>query len=282
MFEPRLIFGDCLEAMAELPAGSVTLAYLDPPFFTGRVHRMPDGSEAFDDRWPSLLAFERALTLRLNEVHRLLAPHGSMVLHLDPKTVHYAKVWCDHVFGHKCFASEIVWRYRRWPTKTRNFQRMHDVLLRYVRDPNVEPRFNQLYEPLSPETVRTFKGIKQHNEWVAGQRKARTCRAPAAAGESAADLSPGAPLSDVWDIKSLSGGHRERTGYPTQKPEALLERLILALTDPGDMVLDPYCGSGTTLAVAQRTGRPSIGIDQSQVAIATAAERLGITWSKAP
>lgn len=171
MPDPRIIFGDCLKAMAELTPGSVTLAYLDPPFFTGRVHRMADGSEAFDDRWPSTDAFFEALTQRIRQVRRLLAPHGSMVLHLDPKTVHYAKVWCDHVFGHKCFASEIIWRYRRWPTKTRNFQRVHDVLLRYVRDPNVEPRFNQFYEPLTVRETARGMGFPETYSWPATSKR---------------------------------------------------------------------------------------------------------------
>lgn len=273
MADPRLIFGDCLEAMATLPAGSVTLAYLDPPFFTGRVHRMADGSEAFDDRWPSTDAFFEALTQRIRQVRRLLAPHGSMVLHLGPKTVHYAKVWCDHVFGHKCFASEIIWRYRRWPSRTRNFQRVHDVLLRYVRDHNVEPRFNQLYEPLAASTQAAWGTGKQRALKSPEGRRTRSV--------TTEEPSPGVPLGDVWEIGLLAPSSKERTGFPTQKPEALLERLVLALTDPGDLVLDPYCGSGTALAVAQRLGREAIGIDQSWAAIATAAARLGIAWSQA-
>ncbi|HTV23429.1 MAG TPA: DNA methyltransferase, partial [Polyangiaceae bacterium] len=157
-----LVQGDnlaALRALRERHAGEVTLAYLDPPFFTGKEHvritRKREGrgkilrsaSPAFDDRWESLPSYLTALRDRVAAARELLADHGSLVLHLDPKTSHYAKLICDEVFGPRCFASEIIWRYRRWPSKTKNFQRVHDVLLRYVKDARVEPRFHQLYEP---------------------------------------------------------------------------------------------------------------------------------------
>jgi hypothetical protein len=169
-----LIQGDNLAALGALARRGVkvSLAYLDPPFFTGREHlevkrsRGPNGvvrrlAPAFDDRWDSFEHYLSELGARIAAARELLAPEGCLVLHVDPKTSHYAKVLCDEIFGPRAFASEIVWRYRRWPAKTRNFQRVHDVLLRYVRDPDAEPRFRQLYEPLAASTEKTWGTRKQ-------------------------------------------------------------------------------------------------------------------------
>jgi DNA modification methylase len=276
-----LVEGDNLAAMRALAArhaGEVTLAYLDPPFFTGKEHvritrkRMGRGkilrtaSPAFDDRWDSLPAYLQALRDRIAAARELLADHGSLVLHLDPKTSHYAKLICDEVFGARCFASEIIWRYRRWPSKTKNFQRVHDVLLRFVKDFRVEPRFHQMYEPLAASTLATW-GV-QRQRAVVGASGVRTH------SSRTVDESPGAPLGDVWEIGIIGPVSRERTGYPTQKPEALLERLIQACTVAGDLVLDPYAGSGTALVVAARLGRRVFGVDQSPEALDVIRQRL--------
>ncbi len=277
----RTVLGDNLlglTALADELEGKVTLAYLDPPFFTGREHhrvrRTRDESghieresvPAFDDRWRSLDDYLGHLAMRLAAARRLLAPHGSLVLHVDPKTSHYAKLLCDEVFGPECFASEIVWRYRRWPSKTANFQRVHDVLLRYVRDASVAPRFNQLYEPLAPSTLATWGDKKQRAVTDTSGRRLRS--------SSTDEASRGTPLGDVWDISIVAPVARERTGYPTQKPEALLRRLVEACSSPGDLVLDPYMGSGTTLAVALQTGRSAVGLDCGVEAHDIATQRL--------
>src|SRR5690606_21104921 len=133
-----------------------------------------------------------ALERRLRLVVQLLAPHGSMVLHVDPKTSHYLKILCDEIFGIDCFASEIIWRYRRWPAKTKNFQRMHDVMLRYVKDPLAAPRFNQLYEPLAPSTQKTWGDRKQRAVTDESGRRLRSSKT--------SEKSHGTPLGDVWDI----------------------------------------------------------------------------------
>lgn len=282
--DPRavLITGDNLGALRALGSGTspdVTLAYLDPPFLTGRQHervvRRRDGvtgkllrerRPAFDDRWTGLDHYLGALVPRITAVRDLLAPHGCLVLHVDSKTSHYAKVLCDEIFGQRAFASEIVWRYRRWPSKTPNFQRVHDVLLRYVKDPDQRPRFRQLYEPLAASTVATW-GTKRQRAVVGDDgRRTRSSRTE--------ERTPGAPMGDVWDIGIVAPVSRERTGYPTQKPEALLERLVHACTDPGDLVLDPYVGSGTSAAVCARHGRRHIGIDANPEAIAITRQRL--------
>lgn len=274
-----LIQGDNLEAMTALSERrtQVTLAYLDPPFFTGREHprilrrRGADGVmrkllPGFDDRWTSFDEYLDSLHHRIAAVRHLLAPEGCLVLHVDPKTSHYAKVLCDEIFGPECFASEIVWRYRRWPARTRNFQRVHDVLLRYVRDPEELSRFRQLYEPLAASTQLTWGDRKQRAVVDDSGRRRRS--------SVTAEASPGTPLGDVWEIPIVAPVARERTGYPTQKPEALLERLVQALTEPDDLVLDPYAGSGTTISVCSRLGRRSIGVDESTAAIGIMRRRL--------
>lgn len=276
-----LIHGDNLSAMSALKGrirDGFALAYLDPPFFTGRTHecvsreRSETGEivrsvrPAFDDRWASLSDYLSALGERLVAARELLRPDGCLVLHVDPKTSHYAKVLCDEVFGPRAFASEIVWHYRRWPSKTRNFQRMHDVLLRYVKDPDAPPRFTQLYEPLAPSTLATWGDRKQRAVVDASGRRRRS--------STTAEPTPGTPLGDVWEIGIVAPVAKERTGYPTQKPEALLKRLIEACTEPGDRVLDPYLGSGTTLAACHRLGRQAVGIDLSPEALQVVRKRL--------
>ena len=274
-----LVHGDNLAGLSALRARGVRAAmvYLDPPFFTGREHSHVERSRgkdgivrrlvpAFDDRWGSLEEYLGALGDRLTVARELLDPAGCLVLHVDPKTSHYAKVLCDEIFGPGAFASEIIWRYRRWPAKTKNFQRVHDVLLRYVRDPEVAPRFRQLYEPLAASTAKTWGTQRQRAVVDTAGRRRRS--------SVTADESPGAPLGDVWDISIIAPVARERTGYPTQKPEALLERLVEACTEPGDLVVDGYAGSGTTLAVCGRLGRRAIGIDQSPQALSITRQRL--------
>ncbi|HEV8245042.1 MAG TPA: site-specific DNA-methyltransferase [Polyangiaceae bacterium] len=276
----HVILGDNLAAMDALHkrGARCALVYFDPPFFTGREHalvsrrRAQDGTierellPGFDDRWNSLDEYLSTLLDRIALARELLLPEGCLVLHVDPKTSHYLKVLCDEVFGARCFASEIVWRYRRWPAKTRNFQRVHDVLLRYVRDAASTPRFHQLYEPLAASTLATWGDRRQRAVVDASGKRLRS--------SSTREASPGTPLGDVWDIGIVAPVARERTGYPTQKPEALITRLLEALTEPGDLVLDPYLGSGTTLAVCARNGRHAIGIDQSRRAVQITRKRL--------
>jgi site-specific DNA-methyltransferase (adenine-specific) len=276
-----LVHGDNLLGMSALRARSpdgFALAYLDPPFFTGRQHcavtrtRKSNGeivrrlTPAFDDRWADLEAYLGALGARIAAARELLRPDGCLVLHVDSKTSHYAKVLCDELFGPRCFASEIIWHYRRWPSRTQNFQRVHDVLLRYVKDPDEKPRFKQLYEPLAASTLATWGDRKQRAVIDESGRRRRSSSTP--------EATPGTPLGDVWEIGIVAPVARERTGYPTQKPEALLRRLIEACSEPGDRVLDPYMGSGTTLAVCHQLERPAVGMDVSPEAVQIARRRL--------
>ena len=269
-----LLPGDNLDVMRQIHADGVRvqLAYLDPPFNTGRVFLFkPRGGGpaevTFSDRWPTLDAYLDALALRIEAVRDLLTPVGSLFVHVDPTHSHDVRHLLDRAFGREAFVNEIVWRYRRWPAPSRSFQRMHDVLLWYAKGETGDRTWNQPFEPLAPSTLATWGDRKQKAEIEDGHRTRST---------STAEASAGAPMSDVWtDIGILAPIATERTGFQTQKPERLLERIVTATTLPGDTVLDPYFGSGTTGVVAARLGRRWIGIDASPVALRVAVVRLG-------
>lgn len=257
---PTIILGDCLT----VDPGPVHLIYADPPFFTQRLFSTTTGEAAFDDRWVSFGDYINYVCERLTRLWIHLLPGGSLILHVDPRSSHYFRVALDRVCGDDTFQSEIVWRYRRWPAKTPNFQRVHDVLLRYVK-PGAPPVFNQLYEPLAESTRK---------QWGTGRQVAITENGKRKRSSATDEPSPGVPMGDVWDIGIIAPVAKERTGYPTQKPEKRLERIVLSMSNPGHIVLDPFCGSGTTVAVAERLGRIGIGIDNSKVAVRVSNDRL--------
>ena len=299
----HLIYSDNLTALRSLDAESVDLIYLDPPYNSKRDYNDTFGSvaqsKAFSDTWTfgdddiryldelqntaphvralldglsrvlstkhGLYPYLVAMAVRLVELHRVLKPTGSIYLHIDPTASHYLKLVMDQIFGGANFRNEIIWRYRRWPAKTPNFQKMHDVILRYSKDESSDFAWNQLYEPLAASTVKTWGDSKQEAV-IEGGRRARSSKTEA--------KSQGAPMSDVWDISIIAPCAKERTGYPTQKPLALLERIILASSNEGDVVLDPYMGSGTTIEAAAKHGRKWVGIDVTHHAVACTADRL--------
>ena len=250
--------GDNLEWMRKMPDEFVDLIYADPPFFSNRHYEVifHDGAEirAFEDRWKGgIHHYIEWMRERCFEMRRILKPTGSLYLHCDWHASHYLKVMLDEIFGYNCFRNHIVWSYRRWPSPGRQFQRMHDDILFYAK--GEENTFNVLYEPPSESFKRRFKGKRQVLD---EKRKTRKLVAD--------EETKGLPMRDVWSISIIAGFSKERLGYPTQKPEALLERIILASSNPGDLVMDPFCGCGTTLAVAQRLGRDWLGIDVSPTA----------------
>jgi len=266
----RLFWGDNLHVMRQLPSDSIDLIYLDPPFFSGRQYNVIFGDQnelrSFSDIWeggmPGYLIW---LNARLYEMKRLLKKTGSIYVHLDWHSSHYAKVELDKIFGHDAFQNEIIWFYRRWPTKSKSFQRMHDAILWYTKGDNGRHAFNLLFESSSERTLSDYGGKRlttvptEDGTWVKRQTE----------GDS-----EGVPLRDVWEIKRVHTRGSERIGYPTQKPEALLERIIQASSNEGDVVADFFCGGGTTAAVAQRLGRRWMACDQSRVAVAITADRL--------
>jgi site-specific DNA-methyltransferase (adenine-specific) len=229
-----------------------------------------------------LLAYLSMMAPRLVELRRVLKPSGSLYLHCDPTASHYLKVLLDTVFGPGTFRNEIVWRYRRWPTKARRFQRMHDVILFYTARPGAEHTFHTLYgyEKLADSTLKTFGTRKQRADFSSGHRKPgvedkETQGPPLSDYWDVSEVAASTPpLSDSWEVGVIAAIGKERTGYPTQKPEALLERVIRASSSEGDLVLDPFCGCGTTIAVADRLDRQWMGIDVAPVAIGIVRERM--------
>lgn len=294
----RLYFGDCLEIMTEyIPDESIDLIYLDPPFNSKRIYNAFIGGAqwvAFDDTWrwyeaiddfhavagdvslaPTMeglrrilgegaeLAYLSYMANRLRECWRVLKPTGSIYLHCDPTMSHYLKIIMDGVFGKKNFRNEIIWHYRKWSTGKYAFQRNHDVLLFYSRSGSRKRVFNQLYMPRTESTIKRFgkkRIISGYDE--EGQRLP---------SQVADEDSKGVRQDDVWPIARVPP---IKQLYPTEKPLPLLERIVSASSNPGDVVFDPFCGCGTTIHAAQNLGRRWIGIDVCVQACKVIQKRL--------
>jgi len=271
----RIIRQENLAALRKLPTGSVPLIYIDPPFNTGTTQkrqrmktvRDADGDRTgfgghryrtealatapvYRDTFDDYLGFLRP---RLVEAHRILTPMGSLFFHIDPREVHYCKVLLDEVFaadggaGRACFQNEIIWAYdygarptKRWPAK-------HDNILWYTKDPS-QYTFN----------LNASDRIPYMAPGLVGAAKAARGKTP----------------TDVWWHTIVSPTGKEKTGYPTQKPLGILERIVRVHSNPGDTVLDFFAGSGTTGVAAVRNGREYILIDQSAEAVKVMRQRL--------
>ena len=274
----------------------VDLIYLDPPFNSNRTYEAPIGSQAagatFKDAWtlddvdmhehgeladrnPAAYAVIEAawqahgkgmqaylifMAVRLIEMHRVLKPTGSIYLHCDPTASHYLKMLMDSLFGRSTFKNEIAWCYRKWSVMAGQFVRNHDVVLFYAGEDHT---FNPQFVDPSPGTMKRWKGRRQQAVFVDGIRQATSSRDKAQS-----------PCPDWWEISVLNANAKERTGYPTQKPLALLDRILKASSDPGDMVLDPFCGCATALVVADRLSRQWAGIDLSPLAVKLVDDRI--------
>jgi DNA modification methylase len=209
---------------------------------------------------------------RLVLLRDLLAETGAVCVHVDYRAASALRFVMDDVFGPESFLNEVIWHYKRWPTPAREFQQMHDNILCYVKRKG-KHIFNVQYGERTEETKRRWK-----DQRIVASHDDTGSRRPSDYG---GEVSPGAPMDDVWDISIVAPVAHERTGYATQKPEALLDRIISALSQPGALVLDSFCGSGTTLAVAEKLDRRWIGCDLGRYAIHTTRKRLlGITGCK--
>jgi DNA modification methylase len=216
-----------------------------------------------------LMAYLVHMTLRIVEIHRVLKPTGSFYLHCDPTASHYLKLVCDGVFcgGGRTgdFRNEIVWHYRKWAVAEKSFSRNHDIVLFYVKAEQLA-RYNVQLQERAPSTLKRFGNkiiVSGHDE--SGKR---------IPSQTLEQESSGVKMADVWEIPILAPVAKERLGYPTQKPEALLERIVKASSNEGDVVLDAYCGCGTTVAVAQKLKRRWIGIDITYQSISLILKRL--------
>jgi site-specific DNA-methyltransferase (adenine-specific) len=265
--ENQLFVGDNLAILKALPASSFQLIYIDPPFNTGRIQERTNRSsrqsetgrlgfqgKKYEQIVQSVLSYDDAfadywsfLEPRLEQAWRLLNQTGTLYLHLDYREVHYAKVLLDALFGRECFLNEIIWAYdyggkskSRWPAK-------HDTILVYVKDPKSYYFNNEEVdrEPYMAPGLVTKEKVER-----------------------------GKLPTDVWWHTIVSPTGKEKTGYPTQKPEGVLRRIIQASSKPGDMVMDFFAGSGTTGAVAHKLGRHFTLVDQNPESIEVIIKRL--------
>ena len=250
-----------------MPDASVDLIYLDPPFCTQRDWG------AFNDKWEDGLdGYLKFMKPRLVEMHRILKDTGSFYLHCDPTASHYLKVMLDGIFGRKQFRNEIVWKRQQGRSNhTHNwFAKEHDTILFYTKSKSYQ--FHQSYTPVIESDHKRYRHIDEDGRRYMLRRpdKRRKNRI-----RIYLDKSKGIPLDTLWikDIQ-LQSSTSERLDYPTQKPLKLLARIIKASSNQGDVVLDPFCGSGTTLDAAQGLGRHWIGIDQNPDAITITEQRL--------
>jgi len=307
----KLFYGDNLEILKQhIPDDSVDLVYIDPPFNSKRDYNVIyDGAtaqtKAFGDTW-SLIGIQEIETLiyhteaqryhvlhsvidglklillqspnasdksmyaylvnmgvRIVEMHRKLKETGSFYLHCDPTASHYLKILLDAIFSKNNFRNEIIWHYRRWTGKTKKFQELHDIILFYSK--NNDYYFNVIYTDYTA-------GSKQRKEQGVLHRFKKG-EEPYLVSDKAIN-EEGVRENDVWQIPFIAPSAKERLGYPTQKPEALLERIIKASCPKNGRVLDAYCGCGTTVAVAQKMGIKWIGIDITYLAIDLIQQRL--------
>jgi DNA modification methylase len=270
--ENHLYLGDNLEVMAALLPqfeGRIDLIYTDPPFFTNkrypaRIGRGEDSrrpqewqlAEGYADHWSDINAYLNFLYPRLALMHRLLAPTGTLYLHMDWHADAYARLLLDEIFGRERLLNEIVWLYHG-PSPIRHaFNRKHDIILVYTKSSDYTFNTDAVREPYNPSTVKTFNS------------------SPKAGFGKIPDLERGKVPEDWWYFPVVARLHNERTGYPTQKPEALLERILLASSNPGDLVADFFCGSGTLPLVAARLGRRFLACDLTWRAVHTTRSRL--------
>lgn len=245
----QLLHGDCLLAKPDHFPKPPDLIYADPPFFTGKTFRNRETDEAaFHDCWqndlPSFLDFLRA---RITRAHALLSPEGSLLLHLDWRSVHYAKVICDQIFGFDHFQNEVIWSYQSGGGTTRRYGRKHDTILWYSKGEN--PIFNTEAARVPYDAV-----ISKNREHLFNKN--------------------GKVSGDVLSIKRPANQSREWVGWPTQKPLSLMNWLVRVHTQPSSLVSDFCCGSGTTLVAAVTNCQSAVGFDLSPKALELAKQRL--------
>lgn len=263
--------GDCLTVLNSISDASVDLIYLDPPFYTQRNQKLSssDGKKyEFSDTWGSRTEYLDYIRVRLVEMKRVLKDTGNLFLHCDTSAGHYLRVLLDELFGENNFRSEIIWSYKRWSNSKKGLLPNHQTILYYSKTDQY--KFNTIYGTYSPTT--NIDQILQERERNADGKA--VYKRDQNGNVVASKEKKGVPVSDVWEIPFLNPKARERTGYPTQKPIELLERIIRIGSDKGDTILDPFCGSGTTLVSAKLLEREFIGVDINPEAVALTQQRL--------
>lgn len=268
----KIYHGNCVEKLKEIEANKVDLIYFDPPFFTQRKHSLTnkDNSKTyeFDDKYDSIEEYLELVENVLLESKRVLKNTGSVFLHCDKTASHNIRVVMDKVFGRDNFQSEIIWSYKRWSNAKKGLLNAHQVIFFYSKTQDF--KFNTLYTDYSATTnLDQILQDRERNENGKSVYK-KDENGNVVLGKE----KKGVPLSDVWDIPYLNPKAKERIGYPTQKPVLLLNQILNIVTDEGDLVVDPFCGSGTTCVSAKSLKRQFIGIDISKDAVELANSRL--------
>lgn len=267
-----VILGDNLAVMSALLPdyeGKIDLIYADPPFYSNRIYstrvgrgedsRRPQDwklAEGYIDSWPDIDSYLDMLYPRLHLMHRLLSPTGTMYLHLDWHANSYARLLLDEIFLPENLLNEIIWVYHGPSPIKSAFNRKHDTILVYTKGKKYTFNADAVRQPYNPNTYKTF----------ASSQKAGFGKIP--------DLDRGKVPEDWWYFPVVARLHKERTGYPTQKPYSLLERIILASSNQGDLIADFFCGAGTTAIAAQNLDRKYIVCDNNWRAIFTTRSRL--------
>ena len=260
-----LFLSDNMDILRKTDSEYIDLIYIDPPFFTGVDYK------EFSDIWQSLDDYVNFMRVRIEEMYRVLKNTGSFYLHLDNNAVYDLKPECDTIFGRDFFRREIIWNVGSvsgFKSQVKGWVRQHDTILYYTKSEKFT--FNKQYVPYRKEYVKRM--FRYQDEQGRRYRKRRE-------GRQYLDEKPGRLVGDIWnDIYSYQTRTRSKTylGYPTQKPEKLLERIILASSNEGDLVADFFCGTGTTLAIAERLKRRWIGVDNNPTAIKLCKKRLNI------
>lgn len=272
----RLILGDnndVLPLLLPQLSGEVKLIYIDPPFMTGRTFKAGP-QVAYRDSWPDLDHYLQWLYETLTRLYDLLAEDGSLYIHLDWRVIHYAKIMLDEIFGFNPLVhgpglkNEIIWHYQSGGRARRTYARKHDTILFYTKSAHYSfhsERTGQRRGAQKRNHMRREVGVDGSVSWtIRSAGRIYTYHEDTLMSQA-----------DVWDdISHLHQRDPERTGYATQKPEALLERILLVSSNEQDLVLDCFCGSGVTPVVAERLGRRWIACDKSELAIALTRERL--------
>ncbi len=268
----KVLLGDCLKLLKKFENNSIDLIYLDPPFFTNKVQKLKtrDGSKEFSykDIWKSNEEYAEFLYYRFIELKRVLKDTGNIFVHCDKNSTHIVKTLLDDVFGLEQFQSEIIWYYKRWSNSRKGLLPSHQTIYFYSKTKDF--KFKTLYNNYSETT-----NVDQILQKRIRDNNGKTVYARDENGNTInSDIKKGVPLNDVWEIPYLNPKAKERVGYPTQKPILLLERIIEIASNEGDTILDPFCGSGTTLVAGKLKNRKVIGMDISEDAIKLTKSRL--------
>jgi len=268
----KIYHGNCVVKLKEIEVNKADLIYFDPPFFTQRKHSLmnKDNSKTyeFSDKYNSIDEYLSLIENVLEESKRVLKKTGSVFLHCDKTASHKIRVIMDKVFGSENFQSEIIWSYKRWSNAKKGLLNAHQVIFFYSKTRDF--KFNTLYTDYSATT--NLDQILQDRE--RDQNGKSVYKKDEEGNIILGKEKKGVPLSDVWEIPYLNPKAKERTGYPTQKPVLLLNQILNIVTEEGDLVIDPFCGSGTTCVSAKSLNRRFIGIDISMDAVELSNSRL--------